>query len=75
MKILSRIFMKGLKEIRTKKGLSQQKVALDLNVSRESLSYYENGKRQPSLELLVDMSRYFNVSINYLITGKDFVKR
>ena len=67
--------MKGLKEIRTKKGLSQQKVALDLNVSRESLSYYENGKRQPSLELLVDMSRYFNVSINYLITGKDFVKR
>ncbi len=67
--------MKGLKEIRTKKGLSQQKVALDLNVSRESLSYYENGKRQPSLELLVDMSRYFNVSINYLITGKDFIKR
>ena len=67
--------MKGLKEIRTKKGLSQQKVALDLNVSRESLSYYENGKRQPSLELLVDMSKYFNVSINYLITGKDFIKR
>ena len=67
--------MKGLKDIRTKKGLSQQKVALDLNISRESLSYYENGKRQPSLELLVDMSKYFNVSINYLITGKDFIKR
>jgi transcriptional regulator with XRE-family HTH domain len=66
--------MKGLKEIRKNKKLSQQKVAIELNISRESLSYYENGKRQPSLELLVDMSRYFNVSIDYLITGKDFRK-
>ena len=67
--------MKGLKEIRKLKNLSQQKVALDLNISRECLSYYENGKRQPSLELLVDMSKYFNVSINYLITGSEFVKK
>lgn len=65
--------MIGLKEIRKKLKLSQQKVALDLNISRESLSYYENGKRQPSLELLVQMSAYFNVSIDYLITGKNFI--
>ena len=68
-------FMVGLKEIRKKKKLSQQKVALDLNISRESLSHYENGKRQPSLELLMDMSKYFNVSINYLISGKEFIKK
>ncbi|MBQ3596961.1 MAG: helix-turn-helix transcriptional regulator [Clostridia bacterium] len=67
--------MKGLKEIRKSKKLTQQKVALDLNVTRECLSYYENGKRQPSLELLVLMSKYFNVSIDYLITGKDFIKK
>ncbi len=67
--------MIGLKKIRKTKNLSQQRVAIDLNISRESLSYYENGKRQPSLELLLDMSKYFNVSINYLITGKEFVKR
>lgn len=67
--------MVGLKEIRKKKKLSQQKVALDLNISRESLSHYENGKRQPSLELLMDMSKYFNVSINYLISGKEFIKK
>jgi transcriptional regulator with XRE-family HTH domain len=67
--------MIGLKEIRKKLKLSQQKVALDLNISRESLSYYENGKRQPSLELLVQMSAYFNVSIDYLITGKNFIKK
>ena len=66
--------MVGLKEIRKKKNLNQQKVALDLNISREALSHYENGKREPSLNLLVTMSKYFNVSINYLITGKEFEK-
>ncbi len=63
--------MKGLKEIRKKLGLNQQKVAIDLNISREALSYYENGKREPSLKLLLDMSRYFKVSIEYLITGEE----
>ena len=67
--------MKFLKQIRKEKNLTQQKVALDLNISRESLSYYENGKRQPSLDLLVAFSKYFNVSIDYLITGKEFKKR
>ena len=66
--------MIGLKKIRKIKNLNQQKVALDLNISRESLSHYENGKREPSLNLLIDMSKYFNVSIDYLITGKDFIK-
>ncbi len=67
--------MVGLKQIRKKKKLNQLKVAMDLNISRESISYYENGKREPSLALLVQMSEYFNVSIDYLITGKEFEKR
>ncbi|MBE6776938.1 MAG: helix-turn-helix transcriptional regulator [Ruminococcaceae bacterium] len=67
--------MIGLKNIRKQRKLNQQKVALDLNISREALSYYENGKREPSLQLLVQMSNYFNVSINYLITGQEFQKR
>ena len=68
------VFMIGLKLIRKQKRLTQQKVAIDLNISRESLSYYENGKRQPPLEFLVALSKYFNVSIDYLITGKEFKK-
>lgn len=64
--------MKGLREIRKKKGYSQLKVAMDLNISREALSYYENGKRSPDINMLLLMSSYFNVSIDYLITGKDF---
>ena len=67
--------MIGLREIRKICNLNQQKVALDLNISREALSHYENGKRQPSLEMLIKMSNYFNVSINYLITGEEFKKK
>ena len=67
--------MIGLKKIRKEKNLNQQKVAFDLHISREALSYYENGKREPTLEMLVLMSKYFNVSIDYLITGEEFKKR
>lgn len=67
--------MIGLKEIRKKKKLSQLKVAFDLNISREAISYYENGKRSPSVEMLVTFSEYYNVSIDYLITGKEFIKK
>lgn len=67
--------MIGLKEIRKQRNLNQQKVAMDLNISREALSYYENGKREPSFALLVAMSKYYNVSIHYLITGEEFQKK
>ena len=67
--------MIGLKKIRLQRRLNQQKVAMDLNISREALSHYENGKREPSLITLLKMSEYFNVSINYLITGNEFIKK
>ena len=64
--------MIGLKKIRKQKHCSQLKLALDLSISREAISYYENGKRSPDIDMLVRLSEYFNVSIDYLITGKDF---
>lgn len=67
--------MVGLREIRKKRGLNQQRVAMDLNITREALSHYENGRRDPSLSMLIRLSEYFNVSIDYLITGHEFQKR
>jgi len=67
--------MKGLKTVRKKKGYSQLKVAMDLSISREALSYYENGKRSPDIQMLLAMSAYFNVSIDYLIRGEEFSPR
>ena len=62
----------GLRLIRKQRKLNQLKVATDLNISREALSHYENGKRSPDVEMLVKLSKYFNVSIDYLIFGKEF---
>lgn len=67
--------MIGLRAIRRKKGYTQLKVAMDLSISREALSYYENGKRSPDIQMLILLSDYFDVSIHYLITGKEFVSR
>ncbi|HCG67083.1 MAG TPA: XRE family transcriptional regulator [Clostridiales bacterium] len=65
----------GLREIRKKKGYTQLKVAMDLSISREALSYYENGKRSPDLQMLLLLSQYFDVSVDYLITGKNFTPK
>lgn len=67
--------MVGLRKIRKEKNLNQLKVAMDLSISREALSYYENGKRSPDTDMLVTLSNYFNVSIDYLITGEEFKKK
>ena len=65
----------GLKIVRKQKNLNQLKVALDLNVSREALSHYENGKRSPDIEMLRKLSKYFDVSIDFLVNGEEFNKK
>ena len=67
--------MVGLRAIRKQRGFNQLKVAMDLHISREALSYYENGKRSPDIQMLRRLSDYFNVSIDFLITGKEFEKK
>ena len=62
----------GLKMVRKQKQLNQLKVALDLNISREALSHYENGKRSPDVQMLRKLSSYFNVSIDFLVNGEEF---
>lgn len=64
--------MIGLRLIRKQKKYNQLKVALDMNISREALSHYETGKRSPDITMLRELSSYFNVSIDFLINGKEF---
>ena len=65
----------GLKLIRKQKKYTQLKVAMELNISREALSHYENGKRSPDIDMLRKLSEYFNVSIDFLINGKEFEEK
>jgi len=66
-----RMELVGLKKARKKKALSQLKVAMDLSITREALSHYENGKRSPDVDMLVKLARYFGVSVDYIIFGED----
>lgn len=62
----------GLRKIRKEKNLNQLKVAMDLSISREALSHYETGKRSPDIQMLLELSDYFHVSIDYLIRGEEY---
>ena len=56
-----------LRELRKQKGISQLKLAMDLNMNQNSISRYENGERQADYAALIAFADYFNVSIDYLL--------
>ena len=56
-----------LKEIRRSKGISQLKLAMDLNTSQNTISRYETGEREPGINELIKIADYFNISIDYLL--------
>ena len=56
-----------LREIRKSKGISQLKMAIDLNTNQNTISRYETGKREPDINELIKIADYLNVSIDYLL--------
>lgn len=54
-------------------GINQQQLAEKLHISPSTVGMYEQGRRTPNVDILVQMSRIFNVSLDYLITGSEFV--
>ncbi|MBR6694610.1 MAG: helix-turn-helix transcriptional regulator [Clostridia bacterium] len=60
-----------LKEIRKQKGISQLKLALDLNTNQNTISRYETGEREPGIYELIKLADYFDVSIDYLLGRTD----
>lgn len=63
--------MHRIAELRKEKNLNQIGLALKLNVSQKMISAYENGMHQPSVETLKQMSKLFNVSVDYIIENTD----
>ena len=62
----------NLKEIRTSRQLKIQDVADYLCCLPSVYSRYENGKREPSIDVLLKLSKLYQVSVDYLI-GNDQV--
>lgn len=59
-----------IKELRKKKGLTQEELANSLNVSRQAITKWESGEGTPDIDNLRNIALFFHVSVDYLIDSK-----
>ncbi len=67
--------MKRLRELREARHMSQQRLAIELNVTQAAVSKYEMGLSEPDIAMLKNISELFNVSVDYLIGNSDIPAR
>lgn len=63
-------FSRQLKTIRLAKTLSQDALAEQLFISRQSISKWENGDTTPDLDNLIKLAEIFDISLDELVLGK-----
>lgn len=59
-----------LKELRKQKGLTQEQVAEKFNVSNRTISRWENGNNMPDLDILIEISDYYEIDLGELLDGE-----
>ncbi len=67
-----KIFQKRLIEQRKLNKTTQQQMAEYLQIAQPSYIRYENGSSEPSLENLVKIADYFDVSVDYLLGRTEY---
>ena len=55
-----------IKKMRLEKKISQQKLADEIGVTRQAISLFEKGEREPKLETWIKLTKYFDVPMDYL---------
>mgnify|MGYP001000657339 CR=1 FL=1 len=65
------IFIERLKQLREAKNLTQLRLAMELNVSQETISGYEIGKAVPPAEMLVKLADTLDTSVDYILGRTD----
>jgi len=58
-----------IKKLRSSHKLTQEQLALKLNVSRQTISSWENNRNLPDLEMVVQIAKIFEISLDQLILG------
>ena len=56
-----------LKELREANSKTQKEIAEILNIQQNTYSQYETGQRQISLEFLVELAKFYKVSVDYML--------
>ncbi len=60
-------FNEILKSLRLEKKLSQKELAKILNVSEDCIYFWEKARSEPSIDDLINISNYFEITIDYLV--------
>ena len=63
--------MVRLRDLRNEKSISQRKMGDIFNVSQATYNNWEQGNTQPSIEQLIELARFFGVSVDFLIGNTD----
>ena len=66
------LFSKRLKELRKKKGFTQEQLGKMIGVTKVSICCYENGTRTPTLDTLIDLANCLGVELPYLLGNEYF---
>ena len=66
-------FNEKLQELRKQKGLTQEELADSLYVSRTAISKWESGRGYPNIDSLKAIAKFFNVSIDELLSGEQLL--
>ena len=66
-------FHEKLQELRKKKGLTQEELAKELYVSRTAISKWESGKGYPNIDSLKEISKFFSVTIDELLSSEELI--
>lgn len=67
--------MKNIKFIRVTRDITQLKVQMDTGISQSTISKYETGEALPTIENLLLLSDYYNISLDYLMDKTRIQKR
>lgn len=66
-----KVWFKNLQRAREEKGYTQVKLAMEAEISQQSITFYESGTRVPSLDVAQRIAKVLNCSIDYLIGNDD----
>ena len=67
-----KIFVVSFRELRCLKGMTQKDFAKELNVSGNTIHCRETDKQEPSMYMLIVISNFFDVSLDYLFGKTDY---
>lgn len=66
-------FAEILQELREDNDITRKDLATILNISVSTLGMYEQGRREPNIDMLIKIADYFNVPLDFLVGRKNFL--